>query len=115
METKELDVTIDGKISTIKYKTSLTYGEQTRILGKTFDNSNPLQPKFDAQLYQRMIWEAVITDAPFNPKDWTTIMNYDADIVDTIMEALMKQFPLERLFKANRAMLTPAIQQQTDT
>lgn len=113
MDTKSVEVTIDGKIETIRYKTNLTYGEQQKILGKTYDAKNPFDVKFNSFLYQRLIFETVITEAPFKSSDWTTIYGLEDDIVNTIMEALMEQFPLDRYFKALEKMLSKKVPKTT--
>lgn len=105
IQTKTMNVTIDGVPQIIEYKTDLTFGEIQEIKKKTYKAKNPFDIEFDGELYQRLIMEKAIIKAPFSPTDYDAIYKLDGDVVIEIMTVLMQTFPLERFFKANTMML----------
>lgn len=104
-DTKSFEITINGNVETIEYKTDLTFGEVQKLKNKTYKAKNPFEVEFDSDLYQRMVMEMAIVKAPFKATDYTEIYKLDGDVVTEIITVLMTQFPLERYFKPMEAML----------
>jgi len=105
IQTKTMEIMIDGAKEIIEYRTDLSFGDIQYIKKQTYKAKNPFEVDFDSELYQRLIMEKAIIKAPFKPNDYTAIYKLDGDVVTEIMTVLMDTFPLERYFKPLQKML----------
>jgi hypothetical protein len=90
-------VTIKGQEETIEFLDDLSWGDTQRILKSCVDISNPQALKVNILLYQQMILQAVITNAPIDFKNLTALNSLPSKTVAKIISEVMKVFPLETL------------------
>lgn len=94
MGIKKFDIDWEGKRETIEYEDDITFGELENILNKCMDLSKVNDPKVNIPLYRQLITTTVITKAPFQIKDITTIRNLKASVAKQLMVEVMKTYPL---------------------
>ena len=94
MAIKTFKVKIDGTPETIEYEDDITFGELENILNKCLDLSNVQKPEVNIPLYRQLICSTVITKAPFPIKDVTAIRNLKASVAKTVMQEVMRSYPL---------------------
>ena len=94
MAIKSFEIDWEGKKETVEYEDDITFGELENILNKCLDLTKVNEPKVNIPLYRQLITSTVIVKAPFQVKDITAIRNLKASVAKTIMQEVMRTYPL---------------------
>jgi len=110
MAIQSFKIEYNGKEETIEFENDPPFGDMQRIIKSCVDISDVQKPSVNLQLYQQMILQAVVTKAPFNPKNATEFAKLPTSTALGILNNLMQALPLERLVAP---MITAATGQNT--
>jgi len=81
---------------TVSYEDDITFGALEAILNQCLDMTQVNEPKVNLPLYRQLILTAVITTAPFQINDVSSIRNLKASQAKIIMKEVMKDYPLAK-------------------
>lgn len=97
MAIQSFTININGKEETIEFEDDPPFGEMQKIIKSCVDISDVQKPSVNLQLYQQMILQAVVTKAPFNPKNAVDFAKLSTSSALGILNRLMQAIPLEKL------------------
>jgi hypothetical protein len=92
--TQSFEIQWEGATQTVEFEDDITFGELENILNKCLDMTEVNKPKVNIPLYRQLICSTVITKAPFPIKDVTAIRNLKASVAKTVMQEVMRSYPL---------------------
>ena len=112
MAIQSFKIEYNGKEETVEFENDPPFGDMQRIIKSCVDISDVQKPSVNLQLYQQMILQAVVTKAPFNPKNATEFAKLPTSTALGILNNLMQALPLETLLSP---MITAATGNQSST